>query len=117
MIHFLKSPTKPKYCKYHTNLTMSLKNKRTHEATISSDSSGDERLKKKASKNQKVHFYGVFGTFDVNFEWYLQHFDPPEANFRRYLQHLSSKMELSSRFRASEASQVLRLSAKVSFLS
>ena len=41
MIHFSKSPTKPKYCKYHTNLTISLKNKRTHEATNSSDSSGD----------------------------------------------------------------------------
>ena len=61
-------------------------------------------------KNEKVHFYGVLGTFDVNFECYLQHFDPPEANFRRYLQHLRSKMELLSAFRASDPSQVLRLS-------
>ena len=41
MIHFLKSPTKPKYGKYHTNLTIILKNKGTREATNSSDSSGD----------------------------------------------------------------------------
>ena len=32
---------KPNYCEYHSNLTISLKSKRTHEATNSSDSNGD----------------------------------------------------------------------------
>ena len=100
MIHFLDAPTKHKRCKCHTNLTISLKNKGARGATNSSDSSRDYHSKKKLAKNQKVYFYDAFGKFDVNFEWHLRHFDPSEANFRRYLRHLSSIMTLSSAFRA-----------------
>ena len=81
----MKSPTKPKCCKCHTDLAASLKNTTTHKATNSIDSDGDQRSKKKTTENEKVHFYDVFGTFDANFVPYLQHFDPPNANYRRYL--------------------------------
>ena len=108
-----KSPKEPKWCKYQSNLTVSPSKVGKVEHSKSSDSIGDWLLKKRTARRAQINFYDVFGTSDINLDWYLQYLDPPEANFRRYLQYLSSKMELSSTFQASEASQVLRLSTKV----
>ncbi len=93
-----KSPTEPKCCKYQSNLAVYPSKLGKVEHPKSSDSSWDWLLKKRTARTAQINFYGVFGTSDINLDWYLQYLDPPEANFRRYLQHLSSKMELSSTF-------------------